>query len=150
MLFLQKTNNQDPHFLSLVKELDANLKVTDGDDHQFYNQFNSVTNVQHILVGYLNNEPVCCGAFKTISPKVAEVKRMYTRPEARGKGLAKQVLVTLEAWAASLGFEQFILETGINQQAALKLYANCGYKKIPNYGPYVGVLGSHCFGKKLN
>ena len=149
MLILQKTTKNDPHFLQLVKELDSNLKVTDGEDHEFYNQYNGLDNIRHILVGYLDGNPVCCGAFKALEPTVAEIKRMYTRPETRGRGLAKQVIKTLEAWALSQGIRQLILETGVNQHAAIALYTQCGYKRISNYGPYTGVDGSLCFGKVL-
>ncbi len=149
MLILEKSTNQDPNFLALVKQLDNGLKITDGDDHDFYNQYNGLEKIQHILVGYLDKKPVCCGAFKTIDTQVAEIKRMYTIPEARGKGLAKEVLQTLEVWAKSEGFLQLVLETGVNQHAAIKLYNRCGYNRIPNYGPYSGVVGSLCFGKSL-
>lgn len=149
MLELKKTTNKDPDFLTLVQQLDENLKVTDGEDHDFYNQYNGLEQIHHILVGYLDNKPVCCGAFKVLSSETAEVKRMYTSPQTRGQGFAKIVLTALEHWAQDSGHEQLVLETGINQHAAIALYTGSGYNRISNYGPYKGVAGSFCFGKKL-
>jgi len=41
------------------------------------------------------------------------------------------------------------LETGINQPEAMSLYEKSGFKRIPNYPPYVGVESSFCFEKVL-
>jgi len=37
-----RTNSKNKDFINLVKELDAYLKITDEDEHDFYNQFNSI------------------------------------------------------------------------------------------------------------
>jgi GNAT superfamily N-acetyltransferase len=78
-----------------------------------------------------------------------EVKRMFTVPESRGKGLAGFVLTELEIWATELGYSKCILETGRRQPEALALYKKAGYAIIPNYGQYAGVDNSVCFEKKL-
>lgn len=78
-----------------------------------------------------------------------EVKRMFTMPEARGKGLASQILNELENWARELGYKTCVLETGIRQPEAIALYQKKGYEKTNNYGQYAGVANSVCFKKEL-
>jgi GNAT superfamily N-acetyltransferase len=78
-----------------------------------------------------------------------EVKRMFTRPEWRGRGLAVKVLNELEVWAAEMGYTRCVLETGTRQPYAIALYRKAGYVQIPNYGQYEGVENSVCFEKWL-
>jgi GNAT superfamily N-acetyltransferase len=59
------------------------------------------------------------------------------------------VLAELETWAAELGCSKCVLETGGKQPEAIRLYEKSGYKRIPNYGQYVGVENSICFEKSL-
>ncbi len=96
---------------------------------------------------YEDDKPVSCGAIKESMPGSMEVKRMYTIPEARGKGFASIVLDALEKWAAELGYSKCVLETGKKQPEAIALYKKSGYKIIPNYGQYIGVENSVCFEK---
>ena len=78
-----------------------------------------------------------------------EVKRMYTLPEYRGKGLAAMVLSDLEKWASELAYKRCVLETGKRQPEAIKLYEKNGYQVTPNYGQYIGIENSVCFEKPL-
>jgi GNAT superfamily N-acetyltransferase len=78
-----------------------------------------------------------------------EVKRMFTLPAARGRGVATRVLNELQNWAAELGYEKCILETGKRQPEAIALYLKNGFVIIPNYGKYVGIENSVCFEKVL-
>jgi GNAT superfamily N-acetyltransferase len=79
-----------------------------------------------------------------------EIKRMYTSPSVRGKGIAGLILTELEKWAAELSYSECILETGKRQPAAIALYSNRGYQKIDNYGPYKNDENSVCFEKHLS
>ncbi len=149
MIILVKTNSENEDFKALVKLLDAHLAVTDGDEHAFYNQFNKITHIKHVIVAYENEKPVGCGAIKTYDPDTVEIKRMFVLPEMRGKGIAGIILEDLETWAKELGFDKFILETGKRQIEAIALYKKSGYRIIPNYGQYEKVENSVCFEKKL-
>ncbi|SOE19694.1 Acetyltransferase (GNAT) family protein [Spirosomataceae bacterium TFI 002] len=146
---IKRTNSSNADFISLVAELDAALKIIDGDDHGFYDQFNKIDNIKNVVVLYENGSPLACGAFKPHNDNQVEIKRMYSQPAARGKGLASKVLLELENWAAELNFKRCVLETGERQIEALALYNKNGYKIIPNYGQYVGIKNSVCFGKNL-
>lgn len=149
MITIIRTNNTSSDFNSLVKLLDADLAIRDGEDHAFYAQFNKTINIPWALVAYENNIPVGCGAFKQYAEGVAEVKRMFTQPEARGRGIASQILSSIENWAKELGFTRCILETGFNQPEAIALYHKNGYSRIENYGQYAGIANSVCFEKVI-
>ena len=149
MITTIRTNSENKEFLKLIYHLDADLALRDGEDHDFYDQFNKVENLKHVVVAYKKGIPVACGAMKIITPKTAEIKRMYVMQNDRGKGLATKILSALEGWAMELDFERCILETGKRQTEALQLYQKNGYERIPNYGQYKGIDNSICFKKEL-
>lgn len=90
------------------------------------------------LVAYLDGEAVACGGWRTFGDggMVAELKRMYTAPAARGRGVARQVLAAVEGSARSFGRTRMILETGGRQPEAIKLYLSSGYQPIEHFGHY--------------
>jgi GNAT superfamily N-acetyltransferase len=149
MIELIRTDSAHPHFVELVSELDAELAVHNGEEHAFYAQFNKITHIGHVVVARMDGYPAGCGAIKSWSEGVAEVKRMYTRPAFRGKGIAKSVLHALEQWALEMNYHYCVLETGIKQTEAIGLYGKSGYQRIPNYGQYEGKENSLCFRKQL-
>jgi putative acetyltransferase len=149
MIRITRTDSDNQDFIDLVKYLDADLSERDGNKHSFYAQFNKVNKIKYVVVAYENSKPVGCGALKEYSPNTMEVKRMYTLPESRGKGIASQILTELEIWAAELSYEKCILETGKKQPEAIGLYKKNGYKVIPNYGQYVEIENSVCFEKDI-
>jgi putative acetyltransferase len=144
-----RTTSENPDYQKLVVLLDATLKILDGDDHDFYAQFNKSDAIKNVIVFYENDQPVGCGAFKFYENKTVEIKRMYVLPEQRGKGIASQILNELEKWARELGYTDCILETGNKQIEAIALYQKIGYHIIPNYGQYQGVENSVCMQKKI-
>lgn len=149
MVTLIRTNSENEDFISLVRLLDADLAKRDGDEHAFYAQYNKIAMIKHAIVAYENELPVACGAIKEVETGAMEVKRMYTKEASRGKGIAGVVLAELEKWAAELGYEKCVLETGKRQPEAIRLYEKNGYSSIPNYGQYIGIENSVCFEKKL-
>jgi GNAT superfamily N-acetyltransferase len=76
------------------------------------------------------------GGFRRFSEGAAEIKRMWTNPSHRRRGLATEVLAALEAAAAEAGYTRLVLETGPRQPEARSLYEGRGYRSIPTYGPY--------------
>ncbi|MCF6744910.1 GNAT family N-acetyltransferase [Blastococcus sp. KM273128] len=79
-----------------------------------------------------------CGALRELGDGVAEVKRMYVVPAARGRGVSKAVLAALEDAARARGWTTLRLETGPLQPEAVGLYAGAGYRPIDAFGDYVG------------
>lgn len=149
MINTVRTDSENQHFVELVRFLDADLAERDGTDHSFYGQFNKINKIKHVVVAYENDQPVSCGAIKEFSTSAMEVKRMYTLPEYRGKGIASRVLTELEKWAHELNYVKCVLETGKRQPEAIELYKKNGYVIIPNYGQYIGIENSVCFEKEI-
>lgn len=149
MIKLIRTDNTNSDFKNLVKELDAYLKITDGDDHDFYNQYNGLEKIKFVVVMYLDKEPIGCGAFREFDSDTIEIKRMFVKPTQRGTGAASKILKELETEAKKVGYQRCILETGDRQVEAVKFYHKVGYQRIPNYGQYAEVTGSNCFEKRL-
>jgi len=144
-----RTDSENSDFLQLVKLLDADLRIRDGADHNFYAQFNKIDAIKNVIVAYKENVPVGCGAFKPFSEEAVEIKRMFVDQNYRGMGIAQQILSSLEKWASELGYKTAVLETGQKQQEAIQLYHKAGYINIPNYGQYIGIDNSICMQKLL-
>jgi GNAT superfamily N-acetyltransferase len=83
-----------------------------------------------------NEELAGCGGLKCFPGDYAEIKRMYVRPQMRGKGLAKRMLEHLEAHASQQEICVLRLETGIYQTEAIGLYERMGYRRIGPFGEY--------------
>lgn len=147
MIRIVRTDSNNEDFIRLVKYLDADLAVKDGEEHAFYAQYNKLDKIKHVIVAYDGDVAVGCGAIKEFSPDAMEVKRMYTNPEHRGKGIATTILNELEKWASELSYSKCVLETGKKQIEALALYPKLGYTRIPNYGQYADKDNSVCFEK---
>ncbi len=150
MVVLKKTNPENADFTKLVALLDKDLAIRDGEDHAFYDQFNSTSILKYALVAYFEGEPAGCGAIKPIGREAMEIKRMFVRPKFRGRAIATTILRELELWTRELGYRRCVLETGKRQPEAIALYQKNGYQTIPNYGPYQGILNSVCFEKDVS
>jgi putative acetyltransferase len=149
MIAIKRTQSTDSDFKLLVKELDAGLRITNGQMMDIYDQHNIIDSVDTVVIAYLDETPVACGCFKPFDSNAVEIKRMFVRPVARGKGISAIVLHELENWAKSLSFGYTVLETGSRQVEALGLYKKSGYVPIPKYGPYVDLPDSICLRKQL-
>jgi len=149
MITLKRTDSSNIDFIKLVKNLDTYLKVKDGDDHSFYNQFNNIDKLKYVIIAYHNNIPIGCGAIKKFSSETMEIKRMYVSPKGRGNGTGTIILLALESWAKELKYTKCILETGIVLSEAVALYKKNGYQIIQNYGQYKDVKNSICFEKYI-
>ena len=149
MTRLKRTNSDDIDFINLVALLDQDLKIRDGEDHTFYNQFNKIDKIKHVIVYYENDIAVGCGAFREKENDTVEIKRMFVNPDYRKRGIAAAILKELENWAAELNYTYTILETGKKQPEAISLYQKSGYTIIPNYPPYEEMDNSVCMKKTL-
>jgi len=149
MITLKRTTSDHPDFEKLVVALDTYLAILDGDDHEFYAQFNKTNLLKNAIIAYENETVAGIGAYKEYDSETVEMKRMYTVPEHRGKGIASKVLSELETWAKEEKYTNAVLETGFIQKEAISLYQKLGYVIIENYGQYIGVENSICMKKTL-
>ena len=103
------------------------------------------------LVAYQGGEPVGCGAWRSHgdSGETAELKRMYTAPAARGRGVARAVLAAVERSAREHGRKRIVLECGQRQPEAISLYESAGYQRIDNFGYYRESPECVSFGRTL-
>ena len=103
------------------------------------------------FVARLHGQPAGCGGI-AFSDGYAEVKRMYSRPPLRGRGIAKALLARLEQEARQAGHAVLRLETGIRQPEAIGLYERCGFRRCAPFGPYAAMnsaqIGTSLFYEK--
>ena len=143
---LTRTTSINPDFQKLTALFDEFLIDIDGDEKDFFAQYNQVY-LDNVVVCYENDIAVGCGAFKKHQNNTIEIKRMFVPPQYRGKGIANLILRELELWAQELGNTNIILETSLKLPAAIAMYEKAGYLPIENYGQYIGVASSYCMTK---
>lgn len=103
------------------------------------------------LVAWLDGVAVGCGGWRSLDggDEVAEIKRMYVAPAARGRGVAMAILRALEDSARRAGRKRVALETGTLQPEAIALYRKAGYLPIEHFGYYKDEPGVCSFGREL-
>ncbi|NUR98270.1 MAG: GNAT family N-acetyltransferase [Kribbellaceae bacterium] len=95
-------------------------------------------------------QAVGCAALQTFETNGdAELKRMYVAPEARGQGLARVLLSTLEQAARTAGHPTLRLSTGHLQPEAIALYESSGYTRTEPWGKYVSEPSTYCYAKRI-
>jgi len=149
MMTITRCTGNDDVFRALVTELDAELDERYGAQMEFFGQYNHSSDIETALIASLDGERAGCGCFKPYSDNTVEIKRIFVPKRFRGMGVARAVMAELESWARELGYEFAILETGVLQPEAIRLYEAAGYERIPNYPPYENVTESVSFRKVL-
>lgn len=86
-----------------------------------------------LLLAVDGGEAVGCGAVRVIAPGVAEVKRMYLRPEARGRGIGRSLLEELLDTARRFECREARLDTGWFMTDAHRLYRAAGFEECAPY-----------------
>ena len=84
-------------------------------------------------VGFEDGVPICCGGIKRLPDGACELKKMFVVPAARGRGVARALLVELERQARDLGYAAARLDTGPQQARAQRMYERAGYIAIENF-----------------
>ncbi|MDW5418720.1 GNAT family N-acetyltransferase [Iodobacter sp. CM08] len=135
--------------VELMKELSMTLTEITGDSGQSSFDPDDVRtpNAFFVIARNLQGQAVGCGAFRPLQNGVAEVKRMYSRPGTSGVGSA--ILAFLEAEAKTRDYQALWLETRVVNHCAVSFYERREYKKIPNFGKYIGNTKAVCFEKWL-
>lgn len=90
------------------------------------------------FIARLDGEAVGCGAI-AFENGLAEVKRMYVRPENRGAQIARTILARLEEEALARGVDRLVLETGDVSHPAIRLYERAGFTRCVAFGPYAAM-----------
>nr|WP_205706812.1 GNAT family N-acetyltransferase [Kineococcus vitellinus] len=93
--------------------------------------------------------PVAGGAFRRFDERTAELKRIWTHPGHRRRGLGRRVLAELEERAAQEGYGRIHLTTGPRQPEARELYLRCGYRPLFDLDADPESIGPLAFEKDL-
>jgi GNAT superfamily N-acetyltransferase len=101
------------------------------------------------LAAWDDGRIVGCGGICRLDAGVAELRRMYVAPEARGRGVGRRILEALEREADALGYGTIRLETGFRQREAIGLYESAGFHRGDCWGPYLTDPKSVCYEKRL-
>lgn len=135
---------------SLMDELSKCLQSITGNSGKNSFDSNDVCNDRALFViaRDQNGKSIGCGAFRPMDETTAEIKRMYAKE--KGMGIGNKVLSYLEYQAQVMGYKTLRLETRIVNTRAVSFYEKNGYRRIPNYGKYLGRTNSICFEKNLS
>jgi putative acetyltransferase len=101
-----------------------------------------------LLVAEVDGELVGCVALRPQATGVCELKRLYIRPDYRGKGLGRQLIDVLLAEAVAAGYREAVFDTLDTMTAALAIYRTLGFQPTEPYSCHP-VAGSLCFRKTL-
>ena len=82
-----------------------------------------------VFVAREDGRAVACGALRRHGDGVGEVKRMYTQPDAQGKGIGGEIVREIEALARREGISTLVLETGDRHPAAWRVYERAGFSR---------------------
>lgn len=121
---------------ALVGELEATLAQHYGPEQRHGLALDALfaPNVR-LFIARLDEAAIgCCGV--AFEADYAEVKRMFVRPNRRGRGVARALLARVEDAARERGFATLRLETGDRQSEALALYEFAGFVRRPTFGAY--------------
>jgi putative acetyltransferase len=152
MISIARSDLRDADALTLIAELDAELsgRYPEPDANHFRLDADEVAPGRGaLLLARLDGELVGCGSVRLLDPGTAEIKRMFIRPGARGRGVGRALLTALEGEARALAARRLVLETGDRQPEALALYQRDGFVRIPPFGEYVDSPLSVCMEKRL-
>jgi putative acetyltransferase len=135
-IIIEQITAPTPEVRDLVAELEAVL-AGNYEAHQRHGLSVDQLFEPHVrfFVARLDGVAVACGGV-ALFDDYAEVKRMYTRPQARGRGLAKTLLRRIEDEARAARKRVLRLETGLYQQAAIDLYQGVGFEPRAPFGSY--------------
>ena len=149
---VQRADILSPMAQALIEALNTELTEVypeEGACH-FRLDANEVANGNGaFLIAFRSSKPVGCGAVRRIDANTGELKRMYVLPEERGRRVGQAILSALENEAKTLHLTRLVLETGVRQDRAQRLYRQAGFSPIDKYGEYTNSPLSICMAKEL-
>ena len=89
-----------------------------------------------VILAFAKESLVACGALRELEPKIAEIKRVYVRPDHRGAGFGPRLTRALLDRALELGYERVRVDTLPTMTAAIEFYQEMGFQPIPAFWPH--------------
>lgn len=147
----KKTDGKNKDFIENCRLLDMDLdrRVGKKIQREKYKKYNQTDEISEAIVIYQDNKAIGGGAIRKYDTKTAELKRVFVHTEYQGHGIGSQLVAQLIEWAAELGYQRILLETGELLAESCAVYKKLGFEIIPNYGPYVNMPESLCMAKDL-
>jgi ribosomal protein S18 acetylase RimI-like enzyme len=135
---------------ALITELDAYLEpLYARESRHGFSVERLIADAVAFFVIRDNGAAAGCGGIKLFGTEYGEIKRMWVRPEYRGRSFGKLMLDHLADYSTQRGVKILRLETGIHQHAAIRLYEQAGFRRIPPFGPYTDDPVSLCYEKRM-
>jgi putative acetyltransferase len=138
---LEQATGPTPEIVALLDELNAALAGYSSEQRHALSVDQLFRPNIRFFVARVDGTAVACGGIGFYD-RYAELKRMYSKPEVRGRGVAKALLARLEAEAHEAGVTLLRIETGIHQREALRFYEAAGYRQRGPFGPYADMPAS--------
>ena len=134
----------------LIAELEAHLEpLYPAKSRHGYSVQKLIEQAVGFFVLRHKDIPAGCGGIQLFGTAYGELKRMYVRPPFRGLGFGKLLLNHLADYARAHGVGLLRLETGIHQVAAIRLYEQAGFQRIPPFGAYLEDPNSLFYEKRI-
>ncbi|HKV29181.1 MAG TPA: GNAT family N-acetyltransferase [Candidatus Acidoferrales bacterium] len=141
---------ESAEFIPVVRELFVEYSESLGVDLCFQGFVEELANLPgdyarpagRLFLALDNNRPAGCGALRRIDNHACEMKRLYVRPEYRGKGVGRELIDALMASARESGYGSMRLDTLPSMTKAIALYRRLGFREIAPYraNPVPGAL----------
>lgn len=146
-----RTDGKNEDFIDNCRLLDIDLDRRVGRQikREKYEKFNQLDEIQEAIVVYDHGRAVGGGAIRRYDDENVELKRVFVHNEYQGQGIGSRLVSLLIEWAAELGYERMILETGELLAESCAVYKKLGFEVIPNYGPYADMPESLCMAKTI-
>lgn len=147
-----RTDGKNEDFIENCRLLDMDLDRRVGRQikREKYQKFNQLDEIQEAIVVYEDQKLAGGGAIRKYDDNTAELKRVFVHNEYQGRGIGSRLVSLLMEWAAELGYQRMILETGELLAESCAVYKKLGFGVIPNYGPYADMPESLCMARDLN
>jgi putative acetyltransferase len=128
-----------PEVVALITELETELSANYPPEQRHGLSLDALFQPHiHFVVARQDGEGVGCGGIAFLSG-FAELKRFYVKPDRRGHGIADTILRQLGEVAAAAGHTLLRLETGTEQQAAIRFYERSGFARCAAFEPYASM-----------
>jgi putative acetyltransferase len=115
---------------ALIGELNAVLLGLTPPEYCFHMTVEKMSEpATTVFVARDNGDAIACGALKRHTDGMGEVKRMYTRPSHRGRGIGIEIVGQIERLACDEGLTRLVLETGDRHPAAWAVYEKAGFRR---------------------
>lgn len=147
-----RTDGKNEDFIENCRLLDMDLDRRVGRQikREKYQKFNQLDEIREAIVVYEDQKLAGGGAIRKYDDDTVELKRVFVHNEYQGRGIGSRLVSLLMEWAAELGYQRMILETGELLVESCAVYKKLGFEVIPNYGPYADMPESLCMARNLN